>query len=39
MGGERACGRCDSCKLRLAGFAAVGTSDPIPYEATPPSPE
>ncbi|MBN1296883.1 7-cyano-7-deazaguanine synthase QueC [bacterium] len=28
---EVACGRCDSCRLRLAGFAAVGIRDPIPY--------
>ncbi len=26
-----ACGRCDSCRLRLAGFAAVGMADPAPY--------
>ena len=26
-----ACGRCDSCRLRLAGFAAVGASDPGKY--------
>lgn len=30
-GGELACGRCDSCKLRLAGFAQVGTKDPLKY--------
>jgi 7-cyano-7-deazaguanine synthase len=24
----RACGRCDSCRLRAAGFAAVGMADP-----------
>jgi len=24
----RACGRCDSCRLRKAGFAAVGMADP-----------
>jgi len=26
-----ACGRCDSCRLRLAGFAAVGVSDTGKY--------
>lgn len=31
-GGEKACGRCDSCKLRLASFAKLGMEDPIPYE-------
>lgn len=27
----RACGRCDACTLRLAGFAALGATDPAPY--------
>jgi 7-cyano-7-deazaguanine synthase len=27
----RACGRCDSCRLRAAGFAAAGVSDPTVY--------
>jgi 7-cyano-7-deazaguanine synthase len=29
-GGE-ACGRCDTCRLRLKGFADVGIADPAPY--------
>lgn len=31
----RACGRCDSCRLRRAGFAAAGESDPTRYYAPP----
>jgi 7-cyano-7-deazaguanine synthase len=31
-GGERACGRCDSCLLRLKGFREAGLEDPVPYE-------
>ena len=27
----RACGRCDSCRLRAAGFDAAGVSDPTVY--------
>lgn len=27
----RACGVCDSCRLRRAGFAAAGVADPTPY--------
>lgn len=30
-GGGDACGRCDACTLRLAGFAEVGVTDPISY--------
>jgi 7-cyano-7-deazaguanine synthase len=30
-GGEIACGVCDSCRLRLAAFAALGLEDPLPY--------
>ena len=29
---ERACGRCESCVLRLKGFSGAGIKDPIPYE-------
>ena len=31
-GGEKACGVCDSCKLRLEGFREAGIEDPIAYE-------
>ncbi|WP_248924930.1 7-cyano-7-deazaguanine synthase QueC [Paenibacillus hamazuiensis] len=30
-GREQACGVCDSCRLRLKGFAEAGLTDPIPY--------
>ncbi len=29
---ERACGRCESCRLRLRAFARAGARDPLPYE-------
>lgn len=31
-GAEHPCGRCDSCKLRVAGFAQAGAQDPLDYE-------
>lgn len=31
-GGKKACGRCDSCILRLKGFAQAGVRDPVEYE-------
>ena len=29
----RACGACDSCRLRRAGFEAAGIADPTRYRA------
>ena len=31
-GNETACGKCESCALRLRGFARAGAVDPIPYD-------
>lgn len=31
----RACGRCESCQLRRAGFAAAGVADPTRYRPVP----
>ncbi|MCB1927884.1 MAG: 7-cyano-7-deazaguanine synthase QueC [Rhodocyclaceae bacterium] len=31
----RACGACDACRLRHAGFAEAGVSDPTPYAHPP----
>jgi 7-cyano-7-deazaguanine synthase len=31
QGQSPACGICDSCRLRLKGFAEAGVEDPIPY--------
>jgi len=34
-GGRYACGRCDSCQLRLQGFQKAKIADPLKYEYTP----
>lgn len=34
-GGKKACGRCDSCILRLKGFKEASAKDPIEYEYLP----
>jgi 7-cyano-7-deazaguanine synthase len=33
-GEGRACGRCDACRLRRAGFEAAGVADPTAYQAS-----
>jgi 7-cyano-7-deazaguanine synthase len=35
QGGKQACGRCESCLLRLKGFQQAGTKDPLQYKTTP----
>ena len=35
--GDRACGACESCLLRLRGFREAGAKDPIPYRAPTPA--
>ena len=32
QGGEKACGKCDACRLRLKGFEEAGFDDPIEYD-------
>lgn len=32
LGGDLACGECDSCRLRLAAFEQAGIADPILYQ-------
>ena len=35
LGGKEACGLCDSCQLRLKGFALARIKDPLKYRALP----
>jgi 7-cyano-7-deazaguanine synthase len=35
LGGKKACGKCDSCLLRLKGFMEAGAKDPIEYDFLP----
>jgi 7-cyano-7-deazaguanine synthase len=30
---EEACGKCESCRLRLRGFERAGETDPVPYRS------